>query len=92
MTGISEEQANKHIQENMAVPDEACLSESEISQRMAENDIEMANILQIKKELKGDSAFNDSPMQGHPDFLTWMPIIRDTQPDLLPVDLIETIR
>ena len=65
--------------ENILAPDEACLSESEVSQRMADNDIEMRSILQIKKELKGDPTFNDSPLQGHPDFSTCIPLTSSFQ-------------
>ena len=93
VTGISEQDTNEDILENQSFQNEACLSESEISQRMGELEVEIAHLLEMKKKLMNDPTYDDAPWkQGHPDFPKWIPMIKENQADILPVDLIETKR
>ena len=71
----------------------ACISESELSQRMGITEQEVGMILEMKRKLKNDPTFNDAPwLHGHPDFPKWIPMIEEHQADILPVDLIKFIK
>ena len=95
-TGITEEETIKEFKdifENSGNEKKPCMSESEVSQRMGENEIEAKRILEMKRKLKNDPNFNDAYwLKGHPDFDKWIPIIEEHQGDILPVDLIKRKR
>ena len=93
-TGILESQTNDDMSENQDIQNKgACISESELSQRMGITELEVGMILEMKRKLKNDPTFNDAPwLHGHPDFPKWIPMIEEHQADILPVDLIKFIK
>ena len=93
-SGILESQTNEDMSENQDIQNKgACISESELSQRMGPTELEVAMILEMKKKLKNDPTFNDASwLNGHPDFPKWIPMIEEHQADILPVDLIKSIK
>ena len=93
-SGILESQTNDDMSENQDIQNKgACISESELSQRMGITELEVGMILEMKRKLKNDPTFNDAPwLHGHPDFPKWIPMIEEHQADILPVDLIKFIK
>ena len=92
-TGISENEANADIAENLDLQNPAaCVAESELSQRMGLNEMEVTMILQMKRKIRNDPTFNDLPwLRSHPDFPKWIAMIKEHQAHILPIELIKKI-
>ena len=93
-TGLDDQQTNQEIKDNLdTTREEVCITECWISQRQAEDELEVARILEVKRKLKDDEFYNDQPWtMGHEDFLSWIPMIKQHQPQILPLDLIQRKR
>ena len=93
-TGLDDQQTNQEIKDNLdTTNEEVCITECWLSQRQAEEELEIARVLEVKRKLKDDEFYNDQPWtMGHEDFLSWIPMIKQHQPQLLPLDLIQRKR
>ena len=93
-TGLDEQQSNDEIKKNIDVTnEEVCVTESVLSQRQAELELEIDRIVQLKRKLKNDRTYNDMEWTiGHPDFDIWIPQIQTYQSSILPLDLIKRVR
>ena len=93
-TGLDEQESNKAIKENLDKSTEkVCITESWLSQRKAEVMLEVGRVLQIKRKLKKIPDFDDRPWtRGHEDFDSWIPLIKQHQAAIMPLDLIRRMR
>ena len=93
-TGLDEQETNQEIMDNLDIStEEVCITECWLSQRQAEEELEISRILEVKRKLIDDEFYDDEPWnKAHEDFPKWVEFMKQHQSLILPLDLIQRKR